>query len=145
MQRRNIGRGRWRLSRLAPSLAIFPQLRRQRNLRVCPGSCSFLTELSQHETDRGEAQERQGLSVEALPILGQAAAAVEPRDGAFDDPSLGQDRKALCYIGALDDLDVDLAGGFCERRTERSGRSQISTNGMPRWRNIRHCTDQLER
>ena len=31
--------------------------------------CSFLTELSQHEADRGEAQERQGLSVEALPIL----------------------------------------------------------------------------
>ena len=27
------------------------------------------------------------LSVETLPILGQAAAAVEPRDGAFDDPS----------------------------------------------------------
>src|ERR1700724_2403511 len=77
MQRRNSGRGRWRPSRLAPSLAIFPQLRRQRNLRVCPGSCSFLTELSQHEADRGEAQECQGLSVEALPILGQAAAAVD--------------------------------------------------------------------
>jgi hypothetical protein len=84
--------------------------------RVCPGSYSFLTELSQHEADRGEAQERQGLSVEALPILGQAAAAVEPRDGAFDDPSLGQDRKALCDIGALDDLHVDLPEDFAKGR-----------------------------
>jgi hypothetical protein len=40
------------------------------------------------------------------------AAAVEPGDGAFDDPSLGQDRKALCYIGALDDLHVDLPEDF---------------------------------
>jgi hypothetical protein len=75
-----------------------------------------LTELSQHEADRGEAQERQGLSVEALPILGQAAAAVEPRDGAFDDPSLGQDRKDLCDIGALDDLQVDLPEDFAKGR-----------------------------
>jgi hypothetical protein len=26
-------------------------LRKRRGLRVCPGSCSFLTELSQHEAD----------------------------------------------------------------------------------------------
>ncbi len=31
---------------------------------------------------------------------------------AFDDPSLGQDRKALCYIGTLDDLYVDLPEDF---------------------------------
>ncbi len=58
------------------------------------------------------AQERQGLSVEALPILGQAATAIEPGDGALDDPSLGQDRKALCCIGTLDDFHVDLPEDF---------------------------------
>ena len=29
--------------------------------------------------------------VEVLPILGQSAAAAEPRERAFDDPSQGQD------------------------------------------------------
>jgi hypothetical protein len=50
--------------------------------------------------------------VEALPILGQAAAAIEPSDGALDDPSLGQDGKALCCIGTLDDFHVDLPEDF---------------------------------
>ncbi len=86
-----------------------------------------MTELSQHEADRGEAQERQGLSVEALPIFGQAAAAVEPRDGAFDDPSLGRDRKALCDIGALDDLHVDLPEDFANGGlNDRKRRSQAT-------------------
>jgi len=47
------------------------------------------------------AQERQRFSVEALPILGQAAAAVEPRNGALDDPAFWQDHKAADLIGTL--------------------------------------------
>ena len=78
-------------------------------LRVCPRSSVFLAELSQHEADRCEAEEGESLSVEALPILGQASASVQPGDRPFDDPSLRQDGKALGFVGALDDLDVDPA------------------------------------
>jgi hypothetical protein len=39
-----------------------------------------------------------------FPVLGQPAAAVEPGDGAFDAPALGQHDEALGPIGALDDL-----------------------------------------
>src|SRR5258707_11145754 len=38
-----------------------------------------------------KAQERERFSVEALPILGQAAAAIEPGNGALDDPAFWQD------------------------------------------------------
>ena len=40
-----------------------------------------------------------------LKVLSQAAAPVEPSEGAFDDPSAGQHDQALCDIGPLDDFD----------------------------------------
>src|SRR4051794_27437921 len=55
-----------------------------RNLRVCPGTSCGIAEPSQHEADRGKAEEGERLAVEVLPILGQSTAAVQPRDGAFD-------------------------------------------------------------
>ena len=55
-------------------------------------------------------QEGETVLVEALPVLGQAAAAVEPADGTLDDPSLGQ-HDELVQLGSLDDLDVDLPAG----------------------------------
>lgn len=78
-------------------------------LSVHPGSCALLTELSDHQADGGPAQEGEGAAVEALPVLGQPAAAVEPGDGAFDNPAPGQDDEPLCRIAALDDLEADLA------------------------------------
>ena len=47
------------------------------------------------------------LAVEVLPIFGEPAAAIEPGDGALDDPSLGQDHKSFDLIRAFDDLDFD--------------------------------------
>ena len=44
------------------------------------------------------------LRVEVFPVFGQPATAVEPSDGAFDDPALGQHDKAGDPIGSLDDL-----------------------------------------
>ena len=38
------------------------------------------------------------------PILGEPAAASEPREGAFHDPSARQDFEALGSVGSLDDL-----------------------------------------
>src|ERR1019366_7379711 len=56
-----------------------------KSIRVRPISSSRVTKLSQHEADRGEFQEREGIAVEIFPILGEAAATVEPRNGALDD------------------------------------------------------------
>ena len=45
--------------------------------------------------------------VETFPVLGQSSAAVEPGEGAFDDPALGQNDEACGLIRSLDDFDVD--------------------------------------
>jgi len=42
--------------------------------------------------------------VEAFPVLGEPSASVEPGDGAFDDPTLGQDDEALGLVGSFDDF-----------------------------------------
>src|SRR3954465_5070874 len=57
-------------------------------LRVCPGTSCGIAEPSQHEADRGKAEEGERLAVEVLPILGQSTAAVQPSYGAFDNPAL---------------------------------------------------------
>ena len=79
-----------------------------KSIRVCPETSYWIAQLSEHEADRGEAQEGEALAVEVLPILGEPAAAIEPCDGALDDPSLGQDRKSFDVVGALDDLGFEI-------------------------------------
>jgi nitrogen fixation protein FixH len=54
-----------------------------------PKTSARVAKLSQHEADGGEFQEREGVAVEILPILGEAAATIEPRNRTFDDPALG--------------------------------------------------------
>jgi hypothetical protein len=58
-------------------------------LRVRLKTFSRITELSQHDADGGEFQECEGVAIEIFPVLGEAAATVEPRNRAFDDPTLG--------------------------------------------------------
>jgi len=77
-------------------------------LRVCPRSYLCLTEPSDHEADRCPAQECQPIFVQAFPIFCQSTAAIEPADGAFNDPTFGEDDELLCGIRALDDLHADL-------------------------------------
>ena len=55
-------------------------------------------------------QEGERAAVQALPILGQSSAAIEPGDGALDNPALRQ-RDELAQLASLDDLEVDLATG----------------------------------
>src|SRR3954447_24998793 len=57
-------------------------------LRVCPGTSCGIAKPSQHEADRGKAEEGERLAVEVFPILGQSTAAVQPSYGAFDNPAL---------------------------------------------------------
>ena len=62
-----------------------------------------------------EAQESERLAIEVLPILGEPAAAIEPSDGAFDDPAFGHEFEADCGIRSLDDFNFNVGKCFCER------------------------------
>jgi hypothetical protein len=42
--------------------------------------------------------------IEVLPIFGESAAAVDPTDGAFNNPAFGQNDKALELVGMFDDF-----------------------------------------
>ena len=64
---------------------------------VCSG------QTPQHDADHGEAEEGGDGSGVTLEVAGQAAVAADPGKGTLDDPSLGQDDKAM-GIAALDDL-----------------------------------------
>ena len=81
-------------------------------------------------------KKRQGLVVEALPIFGQATAAVEPGDGALDDPAFGQDHKSADPTGAFDDFNVEMRQNFCKRF--RKFRPLISAVGEERLQKGKH-------
>ena len=59
------------------------------SLRVCPGRLGGVAELSQHQADESETQKGKRLAVEIFPILGRPSAAVEPGEGALDNPAFG--------------------------------------------------------
>jgi hypothetical protein len=90
-------------------------------LRVCPGNSGGITKLSEHEADRGEAQESECLAVEVLPVLGQPSTAVQPSNGSLDDPTAWKHHKTLGLIGTPDDFNFesrqDVGEGFLERRS----------------------------
>lgn len=68
----------------------------------------MITEFSDHEADGSELEETERVVVEIFPVFGQSAAAVDPGDGAFDNPTLGQHDEALDPIGSLDDLGLEM-------------------------------------
>lgn len=76
-------------------------------------------EAAQHEADHGEAQEGERGPGEVLDILGQPAAAVQPAEGALDDPPLRQRLEAAHAVGTLDDLQLPAAKGAHGRRRGR--------------------------
>jgi hypothetical protein len=73
-------------------------------LRVRPKTSCGITELSEHQSDGGKAEESERIVVEVFPVLGQTAAATQPGDSAFDNPSFGQDDEAFGTIGTADDF-----------------------------------------
>jgi hypothetical protein len=46
--------------------------------------------------------------VEIFPVLGQPAAAVEPRNCPLDDSSFRHDLEPDCSVGRFDDLNVEM-------------------------------------
>ncbi len=54
-------------------------------------------------------EEGECIVVAVFPVLGEPPAAVEPGNGALNDPTLGFDGKAFDAISAFDDLDHQAA------------------------------------
>jgi hypothetical protein len=77
-------------------------------LRVRPGTSSGVAEFSEHEADGSELGEGERGSIEVLPVLGQAPAAVKPGDGAFDDPALRERDEAFEPIRAFGDFGFEM-------------------------------------
>jgi hypothetical protein len=50
--------------------------------------------------------------------LAKPSAAIEPGDGALDNPTAGKHHKSFGVIGALDDFSFELRQEFRERRVE---------------------------
>ncbi len=74
---------------------------------------------TEHEPDHGEADEGDGLSGVTLEVLGQAAAAADPGEGALDDPTFGENDEAMQLV-AFDDLERPGPGLGCGGRHFRS-------------------------
>src|SRR5271170_54458 len=60
----------------------------------------------------------QRFDVEILPILGEPAATIQPRNRAFDNPAFRQNDKTLGLIAAADDLDFELRHDFNQSSVE---------------------------
>jgi hypothetical protein len=63
-------------------------------------------------------EKSQSVVVEIFPVLGEAAASVEPSDGALDDPALGFHDEAFDGVGTSDDLDLEVRHDHCDAAVE---------------------------
>ena len=72
----------------------------------------MITKFSEHESDRGETQECQGIAGEVFEVLGQSPASVEPGEGAFDNPTLWENLEAFGVIRPFDDFDFEVRKRF---------------------------------
>ena len=64
---------------------------------------------SEHDADHGEANECGGGTGVAFEVAGEATIVADPGQSSFDDPSFGQDDKAMQFV-ALDDLELPGSG-----------------------------------
>jgi len=82
-------------------------------LRVCPKSLGGIAEFSKHEADGSELEEGKGVAVEVLAVLGQAPAAIEPGDGALDNPAAGERDETGEALRSLDNLKIRTSSTGC--------------------------------
>ncbi len=77
--------------------------------------------------------ERERPSVQALPILGQPAAAVQPSNRMLDDPAFRQDCEAPRGIRPLDDLHLNLARDLRQPTLDQDALDALAwiESGMP--------------
>jgi hypothetical protein len=60
--------------------------------------------------------------VEVLPILGKATTAVQPSDGAFDDPAFWQHDEPLGSVATPDDFNCEVRHNGCQTIMEHRTR-----------------------
>ena len=130
-------------------------------VRVRPETSLGITEFSEHESDGGEAQEGECVTVEVFPVFGEAATATKPGKGALDNPAFGQRDEAFGLIAAADDFGGEVRHDLCqvvvkdwprigavgkhllEKRelSEQRGQNQESTVAIL---NIRRCDQRVQ-
>ena len=79
-----------------------------------------------------------------LPVFGEPAAAVEPGDGALNDPALGFDDKALGAISAFDNLDYQTAHRFRGALSEDRSRIGAVSEQLAQERELSKQSGQQE-
>ena len=72
------------------------------------GIGSWLGQASKHDSDHGKADEGNDGAGVSLEVSSEPAVTTDPGEGAFDDPSLGQNDEVVQF-GALDDFELPSA------------------------------------
>jgi hypothetical protein len=57
---------------------------------------------------RGESEEGKRIVVAVFPVLSETATAIEPADGALDEPALWLDCEAFGAVATFDDVDLKI-------------------------------------
>ena len=98
-------------------------------LSVRPGSLSRIADPSHHETGGRELEEGKRVTVEIFPILGQPAAAVEPRQGTFDSPPYNLAKISFEWSARIDRSELRPRGRNDASRTGLKGRRAADLQG----------------
>ena len=96
---------------------------------------------AQHEADGSEDDEGDGAASEVLEILGEPPAAIEPGDGALDDPALRQQLEA-CTIAALDDLELPVRYGVEDLFELGALIGPVADDLLKKRKQSSHCLEQ---
>jgi len=99
-------------------------------VRVGPKSSSTQTKLSEHETNRGEAEKSERVSGEIFEILGQPAAAIKPSGHPLSpSPIIDSSHADMDWIGVGSGAPFQISqnGCFAPRHAEAGGSSGVPT------------------
>jgi hypothetical protein len=96
----------------------------------------LITKLSEHEADRGETQECQGIAGEVFKVLGQSPASVDQAKVRSTTQRRGRTSKPFGVIRVLDDFDLEVRKRFGQSLLK--GRPLISTIGEELFQEGKH-------
>ena len=109
------------------------------SLSVCPETLRRIAAPWQHQVGGGDAQERQRLAIETLPIFGEPSATVERGDGALNSSTARKHRDfKFSQIGMEGDLRQDLhlnLAGASANRLYNNDLDQAVRQAAP-WRSL---------
>ena len=116
------------------------------SLSVCPETLRRIAAPWQHQVGGGDAQERQRLAIETLPIFGEPSATVERGDGALNSSTARKHRDfKFSQIGMEGDLRQDLhlnLAGASANRLYNNDLDQAVRQAAP-WRSFISAASRL--